>query len=105
MARSTRSLKNLQKIEEGHLGGKFLRTSEDTPFLFSDGVTAFGAVNGTIHVVLEAVELAVDNQQIVSYTKRKVAHLRLTPNAAASLQDALEKSLLIITPFNDRNKN
>ncbi len=51
------------KMEVGASSGNAAEPVEGTPFLFADGVAAFGAVNGTVHVVLEAYELAVDDQQ------------------------------------------
>ena len=68
------------------------------PIVFFDGADNFGTYGGIVHVTLSALrhlpgEESVDVDGIV------VAFLRGNLHAAKSLRDALDKAILMATPF------
>jgi hypothetical protein len=68
--------------------------NERAPFIYFDGITAFGTQNGAIQIELAARTMVpapdgvnIQNEFVAT------AHLRCSPAAAANLREALEKAL------------
>ncbi len=62
-------------------------------FVYFDGVSAFGHVNGAIQVELAANALDASEDGSVQVRRVSVAHLRCSPAAAGDLMQALQKAL------------
>ena len=68
--------------------------NEHAPFIYCDGVSAYGTQNGTIQIEL-AARTMLPGPESSNITNEFVAtaHLRCSPAAAAALKDAIEKAL------------
>jgi hypothetical protein len=70
-------------------------SSEQAPFIFFDGVAAFGVTHGVIQFELGAniiVPVGTDTRTDVLIT----AHLRCSPAAAMGLRQAIDKVLQVV---------
>jgi hypothetical protein len=74
--------------------------SAHAPFLYFEGVPAFGHINGIIRITLEASrDLPAPGRPDIAVADRViVAHLRMNIPAAQALRAALDAALLIATP-------
>jgi hypothetical protein len=68
--------------------------NEQAPFIYCDGVSAYGTQNGTIQIELAARTMlpAADSRNVTNEFVA-TAHLRCSPAAAAAMKDAIEKAL------------
>ncbi len=74
-------------------GALVLDDALHAPVLFYDSVPAFGLIRGIVAVTLATGRwLEIDNK--VEIRPVVVGHLRMTPESAAILRDALDKALL-----------
>jgi hypothetical protein len=66
--------------------------NERAPFIYCDGVSAFGTQNGAIQIEL-AARTMVPARDGIANEFVATAHLRCSPAAAAAIKDAIEKAL------------
>jgi hypothetical protein len=69
--------------------------TENAPFIYFDGSTAFGTNFGAVQIELAANVLTPDGKGGVKTEVVMTAHLRCSPNAAADLRQAIDKMLLL----------
>jgi hypothetical protein len=65
----------------------------DDLFLYFDGVSAFGHINGAIQIELAANALDIVEDGTVEVRRVTTAHIRCSPAAAADLAQAIGKAL------------
>lgn len=65
-------------------------------FVYFDGVTAMGEINGAIQVEVAASVLDPAEDGTVNVRRVTTAHLRCSPAAAADLVQALQKALELL---------
>ena len=77
-------------------------TNSNAPFIYVDGVGAYGITRGIAHVALEVARHTVtDGGKLAVSDAVTVAHLRLPPHAVMALKKALDGiDLIIKTPPN-----
>jgi hypothetical protein len=70
--------------------------TKDAPFIYFDGITAFGMNHGVVQVELAANVITPDGHGGIRQEVAMTCHLRCSPNAAADLRQTLEKALLLV---------
>lgn len=79
--------------------------SAHAPFLYFEGASAFGILNGIVRITLEAQRLLPTQDQQVAVDRVVVAHLRMNIPAAESLKAAIDGVLLLAKPGPTKTKN
>lgn len=97
-------LKTQVENTPSHRGEISAMASAQAPFLYFDGAPNYGVNNGILNVSLEAVRFTPVGQDIVP-DRVIVAHLRMSPQAALALRQALDRALLLITPGASEQRN
>jgi len=72
--------------------------SEHAPFIYFDGVMAFGHNHGAIQIELAANTLLPTEDGKARTEVLVTAHLRCSPNAARDLRNSIDNALLLATP-------
>jgi hypothetical protein len=86
-------------------GGVSALGSAQAPFVYFEGISAWGVIPGVIRITLEAGRLLPTPDGKVAVDRVVVGHLRMNEPAARSLADALQKALLALTPVSQRAQN
>lgn len=68
----------------------------DDLFVYFDGVSAYGQINGAVRIELGAAVLDVGPDGAVHVRNVTTAHLRCSPAAAADLAQAIGKALELL---------
>jgi hypothetical protein len=71
------------------------RNAEQAPFIYFDGVASYGVSSGAIQIEL-AADVIIPGELDAKTDVVMTAHLRCTPAAAISLQQALNKILEVL---------
>jgi|SRR5271154_4758028 len=72
--------------------------AEDAPFVYFDGVLAFGMHQGVVQIELASNVLNVSGKDDLKNEVIVTAHLRCSPDAARNLQREIGNALLIGMP-------
>ncbi|MFN8704910.1 MAG: hypothetical protein ACK5X0_22685 [Rhodospirillales bacterium] len=73
----------------------------DDLFLYFDGVSAFGHINGAIQIEMSASVLDATEDGGVKVRRVTTGHLRCSPSAAADLAQAIGKALEMLQSKTD----
>ena len=82
----------------GEAGGISALGSAAAPYIYFDGVGAFGTNDGMLHATLEAFRYHARHGAPVLTDRVQTAHLRMTATAARQLISALSQALQMAAP-------
>jgi hypothetical protein len=86
-------------------GGISAIGSAHAPFLYFEGATSFGILNGVVQITLEAQRIFPTATGSPATDRVIVAHLRMNVPAALSLRASIDGALLLANPGPTQTKN